>query len=390
MRHFGLLALFIVSIAVAQTGIEKQIAASSQKLKGVQASFKSINERLKKTAQEIMQEKKRLDEIEAQIADLEGKISENEKEYNDLKEKIDRLNQSQKALVESKQKLNEKVAELMAKHLSMILVFDEEGLEDPQSVIEREIIKKICEVEKRNMAELEEEYRLLSQKIDIHKDQIDTLIRRLSVLDQKKDELIRVQNKKSKLVSLLEERKREYKKEIDNLQKEQDDLRQTLQKLEIFKQKQTKNGTENAKAKEGSSYQESKTVRYSGPKTIPPMEEFDIVKQYGPYVDPVYNLNIFNESITLAPREENAKVVNVLNGKVILAKETPHLNNVVIIEHDDGLHTIYANLDVIAPTVKPGAKIKKGYVIGRVTKKLTFEVTQQNSHINPLDLIMVK
>ena len=77
----------------------------------------------------------------------------------------------------------------------------------------------------------------------------------------------------------------------------------------------------------------------------------------------------------------------MFNGKVILAQETPMLENVVIIEHADGLHTIYAHLDQIAPTVRKGKRLKKGSVIGRVNDELMFEVTQKNYHIDPLQVI---
>ena len=63
------------------------------------------------------------------------------------------------------------------------------------------------------------------------------------------------------------------------------------------------------------------------------------------------------------------------------------LNNVVIIEHANGIHTIYAHLDKIAPNIKDGKRLKKGSVIGRVDNELMFEVTQKNYHINPMQLI---
>ncbi len=92
----------------------------------------------------------------------------------------------------------------------------------------------------------------------------------------------------------------------------------------------------------------------------------------------------------LRSNEPDAKVKSVLAGTVVFAKDTPILDKVVIVENSDGIHTIYAHLDKIAPTIKVGSKIKKGYVIGRVKQDLTFEVTQKNYHINPLDLISLK
>ena len=58
----------------------------------------------------------------------------------------------------------------------------------------------------------------------------------------------------------------------------------------------------------------------------------------------------------------------------------------MIVEHDDGLHTIYADLSQIAPDISKGKKVKKGYTIGRVNDELIFEVTQKSFHINPVKL----
>jgi murein DD-endopeptidase MepM/ murein hydrolase activator NlpD len=51
------------------------------------------------------------------------------------------------------------------------------------------------------------------------------------------------------------------------------------------------------------------------------------------------------------------------------------------------MHTIYAGLSQIAPDIKVGRKLKRGYVVGRVKSKLVFEATKNSKHINPLKLI---
>jgi len=138
--------------------------------------------------------------------------------------------------------------------------------------------------------------------------------------------------------------------------------------------------------KVGSSYQAAKTLRYRGKKTIAPLDAYTIIKKYGTYTDPIYKIKIFNESISLRPKQKNAKVKTVFNGKVIYADKTAVLDNIVIVEHSNGLHTIYANLSQISPNIKKGKKIKKGYTIGRVEDELVFEVTQKSYHINPIRL----
>ncbi len=120
------------------------------------------------------------------------------------------------------------------------------------------------------------------------------------------------------------------------------------------------------------------------------MDGFTVKRRFGDYIDPIYKIKIFNESVVLASTKADATVKSVLNGKVIFAKDTASLEKVVIIENSDEIHTIYAHLSKIAPTIQVGQKIKKGYVIGRVENDLTFEVTQKNYHIDPLELIGAK
>ena len=140
----------------------------------------------------------------------------------------------------------------------------------------------------------------------------------------------------------------------------------------------------------GSSNSGVKVVRYRGKRTIAPLKSFNVVKKFGTYYDPIYKIKLFNESIVLKTKRPKAKVVSVLNGKVVYAKKNSGmLENVVIIQHENGLHTIYSHLDEIAPTLKVGKWIKKGYVVGRVDKNLTFQATKNSSHINPKDLFRI-
>ena len=65
------------------------------------------------------------------------------------------------------------------------------------------------------------------------------------------------------------------------------------------------------------------------------------------------------------------------------------LGNVVVVAHSAKIHTVYAGLSKIAPTIKKGRKIQKGYVVGKVEDKLIFQATKDSKHINPLKLIRI-
>ena len=136
-----------------------------------------------------------------------------------------------------------------------------------------------------------------------------------------------------------------------------------------------------------SSYKKEAVYSYRGGKTISPITGAKVIKKFGTYVDPIYKIKIFNESVTLQAPSTPAKVKNVLNGKVVFAGKSSMLGKVVVVAHSGKMHTVYAGLSKIAPTVHVGRKIKKGYVIGKVQRKLVFQATKNSKHINPLKLI---
>lgn len=138
-----------------------------------------------------------------------------------------------------------------------------------------------------------------------------------------------------------------------------------------------------------SSYKKSKTYAYKGGKTISPLPGARLIKKFGTYVDPIYKIKIFNESITLKAPRSNAKVQNILNGKVVFAGKSSMLGKVVVVAHSGKMHTVYAGLSKIAPTIRVGSKIKKGYVVGKVNSKLMFQATKNSKHINPMKLISI-
>ena len=255
--------------------------------------------------------------------------------------------------------------------------------------------------------------------IKTQNDKIDGIKSNLKTFKFKQAELVSLQDKQMKTLANLKRDKEIYQKQLSRLQAQQDEIRKTLEELKIVakreseeakkalaaqkaaeakaqKNNKNKKGEAAASASDGdvkqfgSSYQTSLVKKYSGEKTIAPLDGFTVKQKFGNYVDPIYNIKIFNESVVLSANSADAKVKSVFNGKVVFAKETAMLDKVVIIENPNGIHTIYAHLSQIAPTVKVGAKVQKGYVIGRVQRDLTFEVTQKNYHIDPLELISLK
>ena len=388
MRFFFLLLL---SLAL-QANIDQKITLSKNKLNQTKSSLKRLNLKLYTTARDIQKEERQLKNIENSLNSLEKEIDDKEKNYQENIKKLEDLNETKVNLTKSSKKLKEELTLLIAQYFSKSIVASKIEKANLEDVINEEILDAIKKSQKGKILEVSKKYTSVEKELEKIKSQIAKLKNEIRDLENRKKKLVKFKKREKDTLLTLKNRKIKYKNTINNLLKEQKSLRDAVAKLKILKYKQGVKAykANNIKIKKyGHSYQYVKTIRYRGPKTIPPLDRFVITKRYGKYIDPIYKIKIFNESIELKPLETNEKVKNVLDGRVVLVKKTPNLNYVVILKHKNSLYTIYANIDKVSPIVKKGKRLKRGYVIGRVSRKLTFEVTKNSYHINPLDLIRV-
>ena len=358
-----------------------------------------------KTAEAILKQKKTIAKQNAQIVKLEEELKAKESSYTISKKQLKELAKQQNRLKKNADSLEQQLAFSIAQSVSLSLLLNEHYSTNIDAIIELEVLKAKLKQNKEKIRRLNGKYFKLSSDISLLNTQAKNLKNSIDTIDAKKKKLLAIQKKNKKDLQRLKVAKASYKKSLKKLLKKQDELKRTLSRLNIIKideQKRQKERDEQKRAfaskttlntknmpkvkQYGRSYQSVKTKRYRGPKTIAPLQNYTITKKFGTYQDPIYGIKVFNESISMKPKKSNARVKNVFNGKVIYADKTSVLNNVVIIEHKNGLHTIYANLSQIAPHIKKGKKIKKGYTIGRVNDELIFEVTQKSSHVNPIRL----
>jgi murein DD-endopeptidase MepM/ murein hydrolase activator NlpD len=234
----------------------------------------------------------------------------------------------------------------------------------------------------------------------------------MAELENKKIRLAKAKEERISTIARTQKQIESYKARLERIAKEQQQARETLERLNILKRQKLAEAAKpkpkpqqpkaqkqlneiNIDDKElsddikmmGSSYQSTKGGRYTGRKVPGPLDSFRVVKQFGPYTDPIYKIKIHNDSVTLRSNNPDALVKNIMDGKVVFAKEVAALGNVVIVQHDGNLHSIYAHLNKIAPTVSAGKRIEQGAVVGRVERELTFEITKEDAPINPLDVI---
>lgn len=197
------------------------------------------------------------------------------------------------------------------------------------------------------------------------------------------------QRKIRKAKALARAKARKAKEALRKATTEEQRIKARKASMEAEKEKKKVYKTSAKVRQINSSYTRSKTHKYRGNQTISPLANARVIKKFGTYVDPIYKIKIFNESITLKSNTSNAKVKNILNGKVVFAGKSSMLGRVVVVAHSRKIHTVYAGLSKIAPTIRVGSKIKRGSVVGKVNDKLIFQATKNSKHINPLKLIKI-
>ena len=405
MIKLSLMIIFLSTLLLGKTSVDANIKKTSNKLTYFSKNYLKINKKMAKTAKAILDRKKEIARQEVYLNKLKKELKEKENIYTKNKKELKNLDKSKNSLKSTQQKLEEQLVFTISQSVSLSVILEEEVSVSKESMMEFEVLKVMLENAKKKVKKLNSKFYETSKNIKRLSKKVSSLEVAIASIDAKRRELINTQKKNKKALKELRYAKASYKKELQNLLSKQDLLKKTLAKLNIIKVdeiRKAKEAKERKRAfaskkiinqtnlpkvkKHGSSYQMIKTKKYVGRKTISPFKPYTITKRYGTYTDPIYGIKVFNESISLKPKRKNTKVKTVFNGKVIYADKTAVLDNIVIVEHKNGLHTIYANLSEIAPNIKKGKKIKKGYTIGRVNDELVFEVTQKSFHINPIRL----
>ena len=417
--HLFVALLLLSSLLFAKTSIDQKISNTNKRLKGFDSRYKNINLGMKANAKEILEQNRAVLTQQNDLKKLQKELDEKEALYQTQKSELASLQTSQEDLQKAQNEIEERLAFAIAKNASLALLLDEDRAKNDESLITEEALKLLARLTKKEIKSLEDSYSGNNEAIMALQKRVKTLRLSISDMEKRQFELQLAYKANKKALRNLNAKTVQYEASLDKLFQEQKALQSTLKRLKIVKAEAIKEQEEAARQRRlekqradnaaktaqkesdtllasatlpkvkqiGTSYQKVQTRRYRGKKTIAPLDKYSVTKTFGPYTDPIYNIKIFNESVSLRPKERNAKVKNILNGKVVMAQETPMLSNVVIIEHNNGIHTIYAHLDQIAPTIKTGKKIRKGSIIGRVSDELMFEVTQKNYHIDPLQLI---
>jgi septal ring factor EnvC (AmiA/AmiB activator) len=447
---FVLVSISLLFATATTTKIKKSKTALSSTLQ----EKKKASRHLDKIAAEIKKAKKELAYIDKRLGQLSRDQNKTEQKFQKLKSELKEYKNDIATTQTMLQEKNKQFLSLLSEQFSTIFAMQQSHEPTKESIITQEIYKAYKAQNEQMLKKIKTDITKLKQH---KKNRIylqNKTKKELKKILAKKDEYKQQKNKKKKLLAKLKRDEDAYNAKLAKISDRQNELRSTLAKLHILREKEVieakkraearkralaaererqrklkiarakarakakaaalalkkaKDAKAKAKAKAAAkaarieekkiakeskrkvnlnaSYQKEKVYAYRGGKTISPLPGARLARKFGTYIDPLYNMKIFNDNVILKAPKSNAKVHNVLNGKVVYAGNSSMLGKVVVIAHSGKMHTIYAGLSQIAPDIKVGRKLKRGYVVGRVKSKLVFEATKNSKHINPLKLI---
>ena len=405
--------LFLIPIFIFASTIDKKIAQNQKSLDSSKKNKDNTTVKIKEIADKIEASNTNLSKLEEDIIKINEDIEQHQKLLESSQSKLNNLQAKSSDLIKEKNSSEEEIINTIVEQFSTSLALQLASKESLQELIDNEMFNLLSTNAKQKVLKLNENYNRLTENTKANQQEINKLNSYIKDRLKTKENYKALQIKHTKSLENLEKEHKLYQAELKKVIEQQDSLSKILSDLKIVKQQELKKAQEekedNQQAqttnvrnqkyakdlnldvkKVGSSTDGVQIVKYKGAKTIAPLKSFKIVKNFGTYYDPVYKIKLFNESVVLQSNEKGSKVVAVLNGKVVYAKKNAGmLENVVIIQHEGGIHTVYSHLDDIAPTLVVGKWVQKGSVVGRVDENLTFQVTKDSSHIDPKDLFNI-
>ncbi|UCF87685.1 MAG: peptidoglycan DD-metalloendopeptidase family protein [Nitrospiraceae bacterium] len=191
---------------------------------------------------------------------------------------------------------------------------------------------------------------------------------------QKKTSELRTERKnKDKLLASIKSKRSSYEKMINELEDSSQRLREMIKELEKKKASLPPKG-----------------IGFNKLKGRLPWPVYgEVLLPFGKQKDPQFNVVTYRKGIEIAS-DIGSAVLTVSEGQIVFADWFKGYGQLVIVNHGDGFHTLYANLAEIFH--KAGDIIRKRQAVGKVGESgvldapsLYFEIRYKGKPLNPID-----
>lgn len=350
----------------------------SSKIEVEKDRLSKIQNEIKKIEENIQRVKERKEKAKAKIREI---IKDKEKDKENLKRKEEDIKKISKRIDITEKRIKTLTEQIKSKKSALsfvvsklwLLKTEEPLFFNPKGEDYLMLIEELClsiegrEREKKHEIVEKDALGVILTKTEREKEIIASNIKR-------KEQEITLQNK------VIQETKRDeeaLQKRIAKLKQDQKRLERLIAKLEAERKKLPKEH----------SYKSVGTL-------IWPTKSRNIVRGFGRYTHPQAGTTLINKGIDIqAPF--GSPVFAVADGEVAYADWFMGYGNLIMIDHNGSLYSLYANLSQM--NVASQDKVKKGQVIGFVGNSketespiLHFEIRLNGQAQDPLDWLEVK
>ncbi len=390
--------IFLIVSSLLFGNISSKITKTSKQINKTKKKYKATYSRVKQTKNKLKKAEKELANIKYQIR----KLSKNKSSFNARFKKQDELLKKKKEQREFlKKNINNKqkaIIDNLLKDTSFVMIFGKKYSNDVNDFVNKDIFKRYITILNNDSKEKSHKLNVMLNELKKKRKNINNIENKIVSIKKEINKKKQLELSQKRTINSINKTKTSLNRDIKKIKNKEKSLRKVLSNLNILKSKKERKIQKNQRVRNDnkkvrqvhSSYTSVPIYKYRGKRTIAPLKKYKLLKKFGYFYNDVYKLKEFNEFIVLKSSYKSQKVRNVLGGKIVFANKTPTLDKTVIVKHNNGIHTIYANLSKITPNLKKGKYVKKGFAIGKVDDELIFEVTKNNKFINPDRFVLLK
>lgn len=350
---------------------------SKEQLQSSLTDVKRVKEELEASKHDLEEYVARLDgqlaTIQSKIADLKGKIEEKEQEIGQTQIELEAAVEDQENQYEA-MKARIKFMYEKGDNLYMELIFSSQSFGDMLN--KAEYIEMLSSYDRKML----DEYVATRELIELYKEQLEE--DKIYLEDVKAG----VENEEASLNSLIDEKK----ETIEQVSTDIDTKEAAIAEYEAYikEQNETIAMLEKIVAEEKAKLAEESRLKYDGGMFKWPAPSYTAISSdYGNRVHPTLGVERFHNGVDMAA-PGGSPILAAYDGKVVAADYSSSMGNYLMVDHGDGLYTIYMHASALY--VSKGDFVVKGQNIaavgstGRSTgNHLHFSVRLNGSYVSP-------
>ena len=389
--------------------LNAEIETQSSELQNILNEINSKSEELNKAKAEVDEYSVKINEVQQEIDDINNSIYEKEIEIS-TKEAL--IKEKEEEKLERENLLDERIRiyykiDIGQRYIYTLL--ESKSITDFFSTMQN--IIKIMKLDKELISELKEIQTLLEEErksieenlvqIEASKEEVinrqnelvqaqQEYIEKQNYHQSKIDELYALENQKSEIIGELSYKEQEVSEQLGDLVSYNSQLQAELDNLFADLNNSGSSGSSGDSGSSGSSGDDG----YIGD---PSQETFlrpgygVVTDTYGPRINPVTGVAGFHTGVDFAD-PYGANVSASKSGEVIYSGWINGYGNTVIIDHGNGVQTLYGHNSELLVSV--GQRVSRGETIALVGSTgmstgphIHFEIRINGQHVNPLDYL---